>query len=104
MTVEQTDVVDVYTNNPDTRQVLLTISDHLDWDNKENLFVRQEKINKYLEFIESGEIWDSLKLPNDSSVQIELVVNKAGFEFIYNVGEDIASDKTKQLQSSLTQY
>ncbi len=55
MSVEQTNVVDFLSTNAD--KVILTISDHLDWD-KENkhILLLQEKINSYLAFIESGEI------------------------------------------------
>ena len=119
MTVEQPNIIDVYAHDPDSGSVVLSISDHLDWEDNQHLIVRQEKINKYLEFIESGEIWDSLKLPKDSTVQIELVclhhpndvgtefiarvtevLEGAGFEFVCNVAQDFVSDKTKRLQSS----
>lgn len=36
---------------------MLTISDHLDWDNEQgHLRTLQEKLNLYLAFIESGEL------------------------------------------------
>jgi hypothetical protein len=41
---------------------VLTISDHLPWDDvNEHLYCLQEKLNAYLRFIESGEIY--LKWP-----------------------------------------
>jgi len=42
-------------------KVNLGISDHLDWDVSfdEHLYMLQEKINTYLRFIESGEIYQS---------------------------------------------
>ena len=119
MTVEQPNIIDVYAHDPDIGSVVLSITDHLNWENNQHLIVRQEKINKYLEFIESGEIWDSLKLPKDSTVKIELVclhrpndvgtefivrvtelLEGAGYEFVCNVAQDFVSDKTKKLQSS----
>ena len=37
---------------------VLTISDHLKWDNvKEHLYILQSKINVYVRFIESGDIY-----------------------------------------------
>lgn len=57
MSVEQFDVVDVISTDPKTGQVVLTISDHLDWtDSVRHQAVLQAKFNKYLAFIESGEI------------------------------------------------
>ncbi|MFB2647968.1 DUF6572 domain-containing protein [Shewanella mangrovisoli] len=38
--------------------VVLTISDHLEWDDK-HLLLLQEKINIYLAFLESGEVFES---------------------------------------------
>ena len=40
-------------------EVVLTISDHLDWDDTEkHLELLQEKVNSYLDFLESGGIND----------------------------------------------
>ena len=59
MSIEQTDKVDFLSIEKQTNMVKLTISDHLGW-NKENehLLLLQEKINTYLRFIESGELFD----------------------------------------------
>ncbi|HGP7195337.1 TPA: DUF6572 domain-containing protein, partial [Neisseria meningitidis] len=37
--------------------LILTISDHLKWDN-EHLFLLQEKINSYIQYIGSGQIFE----------------------------------------------
>ncbi|MES9994000.1 MAG: DUF6572 domain-containing protein [Candidatus Thiodiazotropha sp.] len=51
MTIKQTDVVD-FISKEKNGNVCLTISDHLEWDEKmEHLYTLQEKINKYLSFI-----------------------------------------------------
>jgi hypothetical protein len=44
---------------PDTNMVVLSISDHLSWgaQSGEHLVLLQSKINTYLRFIESGEIY-----------------------------------------------
>jgi hypothetical protein len=62
MTIEQTDVVDIIGTNPKTNEVLLVISDHLEWtdddqSDKFHMYLLQQKFNSYLEFIESGEIY-----------------------------------------------
>jgi hypothetical protein len=57
MSVEQINIVDFIGVDKRTGQAILTISDHLDWDsNDEHLLILQNKINAYLNFIESGEL------------------------------------------------
>lgn len=57
MSVDQTGVVDAIGVDSTTGQVVLTITDHLEWDN-EHLLLLQEKLNTYLSFVESGELLD----------------------------------------------
>ena len=58
MAVDQTRVVDTVGLETETGAVILTIYDHLDWsDTLAHQTVLQEKINTYLLFIESGEIY-----------------------------------------------
>ncbi|MGO9994848.1 MAG: DUF6572 domain-containing protein [Steroidobacteraceae bacterium] len=58
MTIEQKGAVDFITLEKETGDVLLTISDHLDWSENESrhLVLLQDKLNAYLRFIEGGEI------------------------------------------------
>ena len=59
MSIDQLDVVDIISKDP-SGAIRVTISDHLDWaDTPGHLLLLQEKINKYLAFIESGEINES---------------------------------------------
>ena len=58
MTVENTSTVDAVGTDKDTGEVRLSIFDHLPW-NTDHLRVLQDKINVYLGFIESGEIYVS---------------------------------------------
>jgi hypothetical protein len=59
MTVEDTDKIDFVTGEPKTGDMVLTISDHLDWGENEgeHLLVLQNKLNTYLEFIEGGQLY-----------------------------------------------
>ena len=59
MTVEDIDKIDFATGERRTGDMILTISDHLDWDENEgeHLVMLQKKLNTYLEFIESGQIY-----------------------------------------------
>jgi hypothetical protein len=59
MSVEQEKVIDILASGKKTNEVELIITDHLSWDENENpehLNILQNKINSYLEFIESGEL------------------------------------------------
>jgi hypothetical protein len=58
MSIEQTDTVDLVSVDQISDDLLLTISDHLAWDQGEgeHLLLLQKKLNAYLRFIESGEV------------------------------------------------
>ena len=96
MTIEQPDVIDVTTG-----AVHLTVADHLEWS-RDHMLKLQEKLNRYLAFVESGEIYSTypdaagrkilfdlvLKhRPNREAVkflkQIGFVIEQAGFLFRY---------------------
>lgn len=60
MSIEDKDKIDSMGINKETGVVTLAISDHLDWDNEyEHLIMLQEKINTYLSFLQSGEVYKS---------------------------------------------
>ena len=57
MSVEDTDMLDMINESRTTGAVNLIISDHLPWDNVEaHSAILQQKIERYLRFIKSGEI------------------------------------------------
>ena len=58
MSIEQTNTVDFVSIDEISGDALLTISDHLAWDENEgaHLELLQNKLNAYLRFIESGEL------------------------------------------------
>ena len=57
-----------------TGDVILTISDHLDWsDSSSHQLLLQVKMNRYLAFIESGEIEQSYPSAKGRAVVIEVV-------------------------------
>jgi hypothetical protein len=59
MTIEDVDKIDRLAFNRKNGDVLLVISDHLAWDENEgeHLLVLQAKLNTYLEFVESGQLY-----------------------------------------------
>ena len=72
MTVEQHDVVDFISFDKGGNCVL-TISDHLEWEDvDQHLFCLQEKLNAYLRFIESGEVYQ--KYPKATGLPIVISV------------------------------
>jgi|SRR5690606_7921674 len=91
MSVENSQVIDAVSINPQD-VVVLTISDHLEWDaQNEHLIVLQNKINAYLEVIESGEIYESYPDAQDKSFQIGIAFkfspNEAAIDFLEKVKE-----------------
>jgi hypothetical protein len=106
MSIEQTNVVDIVAVDPKTGDLVLTITDHLEWpiDSADHLFLLQEKLNAYLRFIESGEVFEShpkaaghnvlislaLKyVPTDHAIcflnSFRTTIEDAGFKFEYSV-------------------
>jgi hypothetical protein len=72
VTIEQKDVVDFISIDRNDNLVL-TVCDHLEWDDElEHLFALQEKLNAYLSFIESGEIYE--RYPHDRAKNIVINV------------------------------
>lgn len=91
MSVENSQVIDAISINPQ-EVVVLTISDHLEWDDQnEHLIVLQNKINAYLEVIENGEIYESYPDAQDKSFQIGIAFkfspNETAIEFLRRVKE-----------------
>lgn len=75
MSIEQTDVVDVIHFEKESDEVVLTISDHLEWGDSEHdhLFLLQEKLNTYLRFIESREILEQYPKAQGKKIVISVV-------------------------------
>lgn len=59
MSIEDSKVIDIIGMAPDGSFVTLTATDHLEWGTREHLMMIQEKLNSYLAFIESGELFDT---------------------------------------------
>ena len=77
MSIEQGDVVDIVSTDRLTGDVVLTISDHLDWsDSTAHQMLLQSKLNRYLAFVESGEL-----LQNYPSAEGRRITFKVVFQF-----------------------
>ena|SRR5439155_122735 len=78
MSVEEESIVDAIGVARDSNVVVLTISDHLDWDQaNEHLMTLQSKINRYLAFIESGELLEKYPEAAGRPVRIDVVCKHA---------------------------
>jgi hypothetical protein len=71
--VDQTRVIDIISISKQTGEVELTISDHLDWSDNEHLLLLQEKLNAYLAFVESGEIYDQYPKAKGREIVFEII-------------------------------
>ena len=76
MAIDNAGVVDFISIDPATDKVVLTIADHLEWDENtdEHSRLLSEKLNAYVEFIESGGLLE--RYPKAKGR--EVIVNVAG--------------------------
>ena len=74
MTIEQGDVIDFSSIDKASGDLWLTISDHLPWEEmeREHLVLLQNKLNAYLRFIESGEIFGEIPNANGRNIVINI--------------------------------
>ena len=74
MSVEEPDVVDFIGIEPASGKVVLTVADHLDWtDESAHLLALQAKLNRYLAFVESGELVESYPAAAGRSVVVRVI-------------------------------
>jgi hypothetical protein len=72
MSIEQAKVID-FISTRDESTCILSISDHLEWGTFEHLMMIQQKLNIYLAFIESGEIYGTYPNAKGLDIKIELI-------------------------------
>ena len=94
MTVSEAGVVDAIGVEKDSGVVVLTITDHLEWgDAAAHLATLQAKLNRYLAFLESGEIQNSFPAAEGHSVRIDVVFQAdpplSAREFLMNAAATI---------------
>jgi uncharacterized protein DUF6572 len=98
MAIDQTNVVDFVGIEPNKNEAQLIISDHLEWDkgeraDSEHMYLLQEKINSYLRFVESGEIYTSYPKSRGKKLVIRVVakhdLNSNGKSFFQRIEETL---------------
>lgn len=74
MTIENTEVVDGAGTDKATGEIILTISDHLSWEDEERHFrLIEKKISRYLDFVRSGQVLKSFPQAEQAPVRIKLI-------------------------------
>lgn len=74
MTIENSAVIDTAGKDMRSGEVILTISDHLPWDDLNSHFrLIEQKISSYLEFIRSGQILERYPEAASTPVRISLI-------------------------------
>lgn len=80
MRLNDPNTVDYLGVEKDTETVIVTLVDDCDWtDEKRHLSLLQEKINRYIDFVESGEVYEQLAqttgriLPRTTPVKISIL-------------------------------
>jgi hypothetical protein len=74
MTVEQSKVVD-FVSVDHLGNAVLTISDHLPWDDVDkHVFQLREKVNAYLRFVESKEIYEKNPAAANKPIIFDIVL------------------------------
>jgi len=92
VSVEQLDVIDVASIDKETGHVILTISDHLDWsDSVQHQTILQAKFNKYLSFVESGEMLERCPDAKDRPVVFKYKPDQEGWRVLTRAKEVIES-------------
>jgi hypothetical protein len=89
MSVEDKNSIDLISID-DNDNVVLTISDHLEWDDEnEHLLILQDKINLYLDSIESGDLIKNYPKSRGKKKVIRIIAlhqpNKDGLIFLQRV-------------------
>ncbi|MFJ9534812.1 DUF6572 domain-containing protein [Herbaspirillum sp. NPDC101396] len=71
MTIENSSVIDAVGIDKETGSVVLSIFAHMPWG-RDSLLLLEEKINRYLGFIESGEIFEAYPAAKGRPFVIEI--------------------------------
>lgn len=77
MSIIETEKIDIIASRPDSPIVKLVITDHLTWNDLDiHTQLIQDKINTYLEFVESGQLrrLQIPRIPESPEIHIALVV------------------------------
>ena len=93
MAVDEPKIVDFVSVDSKGNRALLTISDHLDWeDGYEHQLILQQKMNTYLLFVESGELLE--RFPDTKGLPVVRFMyepDESGLRFLERAREVVVS-------------
>jgi len=72
MSIEQAGVIDSIKTKDNETVCVVIIFDHLEWNDSKHLIALQDKINNYLSFIESGEIYKHRPEAKTQAIEISI--------------------------------
>lgn len=85
MALLDSDTVDAISINP-AGEVVLNLIDEMPWGEGEHLVLLQDKINAYIRFVESGEIFESYPKAKDKNIVFKIIskfkIDDQGLGFI----------------------
>jgi len=98
MSVSDRKVVDLLSTDQEGTRATLTVSDHLEWTaDNQHLLILQEKLNDYMAFIESGEIYELYPEMHGLEIGIDVVCMHPpagdGIRFLELAGKTIEEDR-----------
>lgn len=96
MSIDNVNVID-FISIDKSGNVVLTISDHLAWDQEnEHLQKLQEKVNAYLDAVDNESLYKSLPDAKGRNITINLVVqfwpNESGKMLLQQIGDKLQSE------------
>jgi hypothetical protein len=96
VSVEDSNVVDIVSIDKQSGTVILTVSDHLEWSNScAHQEILQAKLNRYLAFVEGGELLERYPKAKGGSVTIKVVLkfrpDADGRKFLSRAGGVVTS-------------
>jgi hypothetical protein len=103
MSLDKLDVVDAVGTEKNSDTVVLNLLDEWDWDDERgHLFALQDKLNAYLAFVETGQIYEDYPTAAGKSLRIDIIsrypVPEAALAFLAK-----AATVASQLCISITQ-
>ena len=92
MSLDNLEVIDAVGTEKDGNTVVLTVFDAWDWNDQEShLLALQSKLNAYLGFVESGQIYENYPAAAGKALRIDVVsrypMPAAGLTFLENAAK-----------------
>ena len=72
MSVDHPGIIDFLSTKNDGACCVVHIADHLEWNSHAHVLALQEKLNNYLAFIESGEIYAARPEAREQDIEISV--------------------------------